>query len=80
MYSLNARVLGLSIYLYNIINVQQEERSVDCERKVLLLFSCLFISYVETCNKKEYLTLPLITGTGYFINESNRVISVMYKK
>lgn len=46
-----------TIYLSSIINVQQEERNVECERKVLLLFSCLFISYVETtCNKKN--TLP----------------------
>lgn len=48
-----------TIYLSSIINVQQEERNVECERKVLLLFSCLFISYVETtCNKKN--TLPYL--------------------
>lgn len=48
-----------TINLSSIINVQQEERNVECERKVLLLFSCLFISYVETtCNKKN--TLPYL--------------------
>lgn len=66
-----------TINLSSIINVQQEERNVECERKVLLY--CFHVYLFHMLKLLVIKRIPYLTSYC-FINESHRVFRFMYKK